>query len=46
MYEPSTYIEIAYFFTYLPMYDTYSVYKIGCQDETKCILKWSSSTTK
>jgi hypothetical protein len=35
MYKPSTYLEVAYFPTYLPIYKAYISYRIGYQDETK-----------
>jgi hypothetical protein len=34
MYKSSTYLEVTYFSTYLPMYKTYS-YSIGYQGETE-----------
>jgi hypothetical protein len=35
MYKPTTYLEVAYFPTYLPIYMRPSSYKIGYQIETK-----------
>ncbi len=46
MYKPSTYLEVAYFSTYMPIYDIYLIYKIRYQDETKCLFSSSSSTIK
>jgi hypothetical protein len=36
MYKPSTYSEVTYFLTYLPMYETHFIsYEMGYQGETE-----------
>jgi hypothetical protein len=35
MYKPCTYLEVAYFLIYLPMYETYFLQSISYQGETK-----------
>jgi hypothetical protein len=47
MYNPSTYLEVAYFPTYLPIYETWVFpTELVYVDETKYQLSWGSSTAE